>query len=63
MNISVIGHYISMTINILCESGSSFPSISETELLFSAGVRKPMRYFIVSGFITVNIHFPLKICN
>jgi hypothetical protein len=57
----LIGYYISMTINIVCESGSSFPSISEPRLLFRAGVLKPVRYFIVSGFITVNIHFPLKI--
>jgi len=61
MLISLIGYYISMTINILCESGSSFPSISETGLFFRAGVRKPLRYFIVSELITVHIHFPLKI--
>lgn len=47
----------------LVQAESSFQSISETELLFSAGVRKPLLCFIVSSVMTVNIHFPLKICN
>jgi hypothetical protein len=60
MFVSLIGYYVSMAINILCESGSSFPPISETELLFSAGVSNLMRYFIVSGFYKCKHTFLLK---